>query len=71
MANDARISADKKFKDMQKRQQAALNEQEAVLEATRAKTARLRALRLEKEDAAQAGNSHKSPPAKRRAAGKS
>jgi hypothetical protein len=50
MASEARISAQKKFEDMQQRQKVALREEEIVLNATREKTARLRELRLAKEE---------------------
>ncbi|WP_127145647.1 hypothetical protein [Pelagibacterium montanilacus] len=49
MVTPARISAQKKFSEMEKRQKQALDEEERTLDATRAKTARLKALRLEKE----------------------
>ncbi|MCD7059335.1 hypothetical protein [Pelagibacterium xiamenense] len=44
-----KVSPQRKTLEMEARQREALRQEELVLEATRAKTARLRALRLEKE----------------------
>lgn len=44
-----KLTPQKKFSLMEARQQEALRQEEQVLDATRAKTARLKAQRLEKE----------------------
>ncbi|GGA41478.1 hypothetical protein [Pelagibacterium lentulum] len=44
-----KLTPQKKFSLMEARQQEALRQEEQALEATRAKTARLKAQRLEKE----------------------
>ncbi|WP_404405774.1 hypothetical protein [Pelagibacterium halotolerans] len=45
-----KVSPQRKTLELEARQREALRQEELALEATRAKTARLRALRLEKEE---------------------
>lgn len=47
--NSPKLSPQKKFAEMEARQREALRQENLALEATRAKTARLRAERLERE----------------------
>lgn len=49
LMDSPKISPQRKFEDMQARQREALRLEEVALDATRAKTARLRAQRLERE----------------------
>lgn len=49
MINAARSRAEQRFEQIQKRQQKALNEQQQIADDRRAKSARLKAMRLAKE----------------------
>lgn len=62
--NTPKISPQRKFEDMQARQREALRLEEVALDATRAKTVKLRAQRLERE------RLEKSAPAPEKAARK-